>query len=197
MTVKLPIESLDRGRQLPYFKLRRQKLAAARAFEGSAVPDSALPIASATGFWEGSMNVLESMQERISSALAPVLDKDGILVPTPVLYPSNGNVVVYITGGLKSCVVSDRGDVLRTVRAHGVNIPNVNQWLGHTLKGSFLKASNGAITTGPIKSDDVLAGISLVARAASKAVAYAIETYMELDETPRPIHQTPFQRRHL
>ena len=131
--VVIPIDKVMEVLDLPNLKLRRQKLAAARAFEGSAVPDSALPIASATGFWEGSMNVLESMQERISSALAPVLDKDGILVPTPVLYPSNGNVVVYITGGLKSCVVSDRGDVLRTVRAHGVNIPNVNQWLGHMI----------------------------------------------------------------
>lgn len=117
------------------------------------------------------------MQEKVASAFAPVADEDGVLVRTPVLYPSNGNVVVHITGGADKCIVSDRGDALRNAHAHGVEIPNVDQWLNTIIKGSFLHASKGHITSGELQLKDVFAGIALVARAASTAVFYAVDRY--------------------
>jgi len=125
------------------------------------------------------------MQEAIASALAPVADEDGILVPTPVLYPSNGNVVVHVTGGANKCIVSDRGDALRNARAHGVDIPNVDQWLSTVIKGSFLRASKGHITSGELNLQDVFVGIALVARAASAAVFYALDRYKPATVTVR------------
>jgi hypothetical protein len=118
-----------------------------------------------------------NLAEHVSAAFAPIPEENGLLVPTSTLYPSNGNVVVYVTGGKRSCVVSDRGDALRNARAHGVDIPNVDIWLRHILKNSYLHSGNGAITSGKIKLGEVLAGIALVARAASDAVRYAIENY--------------------
>jgi hypothetical protein len=118
-----------------------------------------------------------ALRDLITGAFAPIEDRDGLLVPTPILYPSNGNVVVHVIGGAHSCTVSDRGDALRNARSHGVEIPSVDGWLGHVLRGSFLRASKGAITSGELKLDDIVAGIALVARASSAAVAYALEHY--------------------
>lgn len=124
------------------------------------------------------MTAPTTMLRHVSNALSPIQDDEGVIVPTPVLYPSNGNVVVYVSGGQGTCVVSDRGDALRNARAHGVEIPNVERWLGQVLKGSALRHSKGGhITAGRFKLDDVFAGISLVARAATTAVEYAIQHY--------------------
>ena len=124
-----------------------------------------------------------NLAKHISAAFAPIPDADGLLVATPILYPSNGNVVVHVSGGSRTCVVSDRGDALRNARAHAVEIPNVDHWLTQTLRGSFLHHSSGQITSGEMKLDDVFAGIALVARAAADSVHYAIEHYKRPEET--------------
>jgi hypothetical protein len=124
-----------------------------------------------------------NIAKHIADAFAPIPDADGVLVPTPILYPSNGHVVVHVSGGAHTCVVSDRGDALRTARSHSVEIPDVDHWLSITLRGSFLHHSHGQITSGEMKLDDVFAGISLVARAASDAVRYAIDHYKPLEDT--------------
>jgi len=125
------------------------------------------------------MNIVE----HISSAFAPVPNQDGVLVPTPILYPSNGNVVVHVSGGTRACVVSDRGDALRNARAHCIDVPDPEKWLRHIVRGSSLHAVNGQIMSGEIRSDEVFAGIALVARAAADAVRYAIEHYRHHGET--------------
>ncbi len=124
-----------------------------------------------------------NLTQHISSAFAPVPDADGVLVPTPILYPSNGNVVVHVSGGSRTCVVSDRGDALRNARAHAVEIPNIDHWLTLSLRGSSLRGVSGQITSSEMKLEDVFSGIALVARAASDAVRYAIEHYKRSDET--------------
>ena len=128
------------------------------------------------------MSALEEIRDQILSSLAPSAWENGVLVPTPVLYPSNSNVVVYVTGGAKSCVVSDRGDALRVARAHGAEISDADQWLRNVLRGSFLHSSSGDITSGEMEVKNVLAGIALVARAAATAVSYAIEHYVPRKE---------------
>jgi hypothetical protein len=125
------------------------------------------------------MNLLE----RVSATFAPIPDHDGVLVSTPILYPSNGNVVVHVSGGSRECIVSDRGDALRNARAHGVDVPDVDRWLKLVTTGSFVHAANGQITSGEMKADDLFAGIAFVARAASEAVRYAIEHYKPAEET--------------
>ena len=124
------------------------------------------------------MTYSNPLADRISEAFAPVPARDGgLLVPTSLLYPSNGNVVVYVSGGHESCVVSDRGDALRNARAHCVEIPDVNAWLSNSLRGSFLHHARGQITSGAIRLDEIVAGIALVSRAASDAVRYALDHY--------------------
>lgn len=128
------------------------------------------------------MSAFNKIHEQISASLAPTFNHDGLLVPTPVLYPSNGNVVVFVTGGANKCVVSDRGDALRVARSHGAEITDTDAWLRHVLKGSFLRSASGNITSGEIEIKNVIAGIALVARAATAAVTYAIEHYVPRNE---------------
>lgn len=100
-----------------------------------------------------------------------------VAVVTQCLFPSNGAVTVYVTGGQRECIVSDEGETARVVRAHGVHVPNETRWLTGFCRRYGLKEEHGKIYSPAIPLEHVESAIVLVANAASMAARYAIDEY--------------------
>ncbi|TPK58607.1 hypothetical protein FJ930_29655 [Mesorhizobium sp. B2-4-15] len=100
-----------------------------------------------------------------------------IAVATGCLYPSNGSVTVYVSGGTDLCVVSDRGATAHTVEAHGIAVPDIARWLGPFCRQNGLRLEGNQITSPAIDVAHVPTLISLVANTASIAARYALDKY--------------------
>jgi hypothetical protein len=107
---------------------------------------------------------------------------NSVAVVTDCLYPSNGAVTVYVTGGERECLVSDNGETARIVKAHGVHVPNEKRWLGGFCKRFGLKEEHGRIYSPPVPLQSVTGAIALVANAAAMAARYALDEYKEENE---------------
>jgi hypothetical protein len=103
---------------------------------------------------------------------------ESISVPTQCLYPSNGTVTVFVTGGPNGCVVSDEGRAIQEIIAHGFEVPqNVEAYLRQFTQSQGLRITGSKIHTPPIPADALAAAISLVANASSLAAFWAIKTF--------------------
>jgi len=112
------------------------------------------------------------------SQFAVCVDEGGrIAVPTQCLYPSNGVVTVFVTGGPHQCVVSDEGGAIEEINSHGLEIRNPEPYLRPFYLPRGLIVSGSKIHTGPIPADALATAISLVATTASVAAFFAVRTF--------------------
>ncbi|MFO1237250.1 MAG: hypothetical protein U1F24_09595 [Alphaproteobacteria bacterium] len=125
------------------------------------------------------MSVAELVRTQLREGFPITEMGDSVAVSTPVLYPSNSNVTVHISGGAAHCVVSDGGGATRHALSHGATIPDASAWLRGLLKNSQMRASAGMIVSPQIEFRELPWAIALVARASAEAVVNAIENHMK------------------
>jgi hypothetical protein len=123
------------------------------------------------------MNCPPFIREALSQFAVCIEDGGRIAVPTPCLYPSNGVVTVFVSGGARECVVSDRGGAIAEIAAHGLEIPNIEPYLRPFCVPRGLRISGTEIHTPPIPGDSLATAISLVATASSLAAFWAVRTF--------------------
>lgn len=104
----------------------------------------------------------------------PVDEKrDGVLVTTQCLYPSNGFVQVAVRGGVNAFHVSDEGGAIQEISGSGIHVSNpdtiVRHWLpeGCIVRGGIIRTEN------PVSLQELSVMIAIVANA-SKEVADAL-----------------------
>jgi len=103
---------------------------------------------------------------------------ESVSVPTQCLYPSNGTVTVFVTGGPNGCVVSEEGRAIQEIMAHGFEVPqNVEAYLRQFTQSQGLRITGSKIHTPPIPAEALVAAIPLVANASSLAAFWAIKTF--------------------
>jgi hypothetical protein len=79
--------------------------------------------------------------------------------------------------GDRECLVTDNGEALRNVLAHGIKVPDISRWLGAFCNRYGLHEQHGRILSPIISIEDVESAIMLVANAASMAAKHAVESY--------------------
>lgn len=99
---------------------------------------------------------------------------ESIAVPTQCLYPSNGSVTVFITGGPRSCVVSDGGRSITEINAHGIEVRDPERYLRQFCAPRGLKLEGSRIHSPPITAEALPTAISLVASASGLAAHWGI-----------------------
>ena len=100
-----------------------------------------------------------------------------VAVPTQCLYPSNGTVTVFITGGPNGCVVSDEGRAIAEITAQGFDVSNVEAFLRPFCTPRGLRINGARIYTQPIPAEGLPTAISLVATTSSLAAFWAVRTF--------------------
>jgi hypothetical protein len=100
-----------------------------------------------------------------------------VAVVTQCLFPSNGCVTVFVSGGRSQCVVSDRGETARVVESHGIHVPHISRWLDRFCKRTGLQVRGTHIVSPEVSISDVASMIILVANTAASAARYAVENY--------------------
>ena len=123
------------------------------------------------------MTKAETLKSLVDQSIKTFLIDNEVAVETGCLFPSNGSVIVYVSGGSELCVVSDHGAAAQTVYAHGVQVPDVRRWLGPFCKDNGLRLEGTHITSPPVGISHLPTVISLVANTASIAARYAIDKY--------------------
>src|ERR1700674_4477671 len=123
-----------------------------------------------------------SEREYIRDALAQfaICEDNGesIAVPTQCLYPSNGTVTVFVTGGPNGWVVSDEGRAIQEIMAHGLDVPsNVEPFLRPFAQPQGLRIKGTKIHTPVIPADALAGAISLVANASSLAAFHGVYSF--------------------
>lgn len=99
---------------------------------------------------------------------------DRIAVPTECLYPSNGSVTVFLTGGREGCVVSDDGKAIAEIRDHGLEIENSDRYLRQFCVPRGLKWKRSKIFSEPVPADALSSAIALVATTSSLAAHWGV-----------------------
>lgn len=118
----------------------------------------------------------------IRDALAQFADcidiGESVSVPTQCLYPSNGAVTVFVTGGPAGCMVSDEGRGIEEISAHGLDTPeNIEAYLRQFTQSQGLRIAGAKIHTPLIPAEALVAAIPLVANASSLAAFWAVKTF--------------------
>ena len=120
-----------------------------------------------------------TVAERLRNSLAPfevLAERNGFVsVPTHCLYPSKSSVVVYVSGGEASAVVSDEGGAIDELSAHNRIVPNPDSFLRRFCRPSGLVARDGIIHCHPIEDHQLLSAVVLVANASSAAAHWGLE----------------------
>ena len=142
------------------------------------------------------MSKIEALKDSIDGTFRSRIVDNEVAVATGCLFPSNGSVTVYVSGGEQTCVVSDKGATVQVVEAHGVSVPNVSRWLKPFCSRAGLELQGEHIVTPPIDINNVASAISILGNTASFAARYAIDKYSSevaiklKDELQRKINVT-------
>lgn len=97
-----------------------------------------------------------------------------IAVPTQCLYPSNGAVTVFLSGGPQGCVISDEGQSIFEIGRHGLEVRNPDSFLRQFCTPRGLSHERGKIFTPPIPAEGVASAISLVATTSCMAAHWGV-----------------------
>lgn len=148
------------------------------------------------------MNCPPFIREALSQFTVCIDEGGRIAVPTQCLYPSNGVVTVFITGGPHECIVSDEGGAMEEITSHGLEIRNPEPYLRPFYAPRGLHVTDSKIHTGPIPTDALATAISLVATTASVAAFFAVRTFKhrarrDLRRELRELLEARFSRSHV
>lgn len=115
-----------------------------------------------------------------------------VAITTECMFPSNGYVTVYVSGGENECVVSDNGDTLRVVQSHGIEVKNLARWLNPFCKRSGLHHEHGRLETPKIPVSRLASAVPLLANTAAMAARHAVENFSaeNKDDILDKIHQS-------
>ena len=129
------------------------------------------------------MTIVALVRDRLQAAFPIVETDEGFAVQTPVIYPSNSTVSVYVSGGETQCVVTDGAGAYRQAISHGARITDAELWLKSLLRNSELSATDKGVIVSPrIAIDDVPWAVTLVARASARAAFHAVENHVKRSE---------------
>jgi len=129
-----------------------------------------------------------SCPDFIRDALAPYQEcfkaGDRIAVPTECLYPSNGNVTVFLSGGRRACIVSDDGKAVAEIRDHGLELDAPDRYLRQFCHPRGLKWERSTIFSPAVPASGLASAIALVATTSSLAAHWGVhnlKTYVRRD----------------
>jgi hypothetical protein len=124
------------------------------------------------------MTLVETTVEALGRWPSPTLGKDFVTVPTHCIYPSNGIVHVYVSGGNSEFKVHDGSGALDELEAGGGNTYDDIYILRNIAKEHGLHATSTGTIHSPMVSAEQLAGtIALVANASKEAAHALIARY--------------------
>lgn len=121
------------------------------------------------------MNIIDAINEALSSVSSLIETDRGVRVSTHCLYPSNSLVSVFVYGGENTFMVTDEGGGIRELTASGVDIQ-------HTTKGIYSFASmrgvnykNGIISSPLVSLKELPAAIVLVANSSKELASHLLD----------------------
>jgi hypothetical protein len=120
------------------------------------------------------VNNVGLIREALHAFIECVDEGERVAVPTLCLYPSNGTVTVYVTGGTRECIVSDGGGAIDEIAAHGLPVVDSPRLLKPFCKSRGLVVHAGQIMSPPVPIEAVAATIALVANASSGAAHWGV-----------------------
>lgn len=117
--------------------------------------------------------------ERELSLFAKAHHEDGLwAVPTHCLYPSNGTVTAFLTGGpTNGFVVSDNGGAMRILTSRGIVLPDPDAMLMPFCRRRGLHPAKGAIVTRQVPVEALATAVIMVANASSAAAHWGLQKY--------------------
>lgn len=134
------------------------------------------------------MNKIQAIQNALSGLFVLTERKDGVVVTTQCVYPSNSFAKVFVQGGIDTFVASDEGSALREIESVGGDVPKPDKMLAPIVKRYGLQIAEGVISAPPCDSASLALAIALVANA-SKSVAEWLFEHTKI----RPVENFKFE----
>jgi hypothetical protein len=125
------------------------------------------------------MTLLSTVRLALSAWPEARLIGSSVLVPTHCLYPSGGVVSVRVDGGVDTFGISDGAGAVEVLEgAGGHDMPNISRIVRSLAKrNNLLVDRQGAVYSPPVKKEDLVTTIVVVANASKQIAEHLLQHY--------------------